>query len=44
VETERRGRWTVYRPRADRVMLLAESIRAVGDHLPRMDGAYSSAA
>jgi ArsR family transcriptional regulator len=44
VETERRGRWTVYRPRADRVMLLADSIRAVGDHLPRMEGAYSSAA
>jgi ArsR family transcriptional regulator, arsenate/arsenite/antimonite-responsive transcriptional repressor len=30
VETERRGRWIVYRPRPDRVALLAESLRSVG--------------
>jgi ArsR family transcriptional regulator len=30
VETERRGRWTVYRPRPDRVAQLAEALRTVG--------------
>ena len=30
VETERRGRWTVYRPCPERVALLAEALRAVG--------------
>jgi len=30
VETERRGRWTVYRPRPEEVALLAESLRAMG--------------
>jgi len=30
VETERRGRWTVYRPRPERVALVAESLRTVG--------------
>jgi DNA-binding transcriptional ArsR family regulator len=37
VEPERRGRWTVYRPRADRVALVAESLRTVGSHLPKTD-------
>ena len=30
VETERRGRWTVYRPCPERVAMVAESLRAVG--------------
>ena len=34
VETERRGRWTVYRPRPDRVALLAEALRTVGTARP----------
>jgi DNA-binding transcriptional ArsR family regulator len=34
VEPERRGRWTVYRPRADRVALMAAALGAVGEHLP----------
>jgi len=34
VEVERRGRWTVYRPRAERVVLLAESLRSVGTSRP----------
>jgi ArsR family transcriptional regulator, arsenate/arsenite/antimonite-responsive transcriptional repressor len=37
VEPERRGRWTVYRPRADRVALVADSLCAVGSHLPGTD-------
>ncbi len=44
VETERRGRWTVYRPRPDRVTLLAESLRAVGTHRPFPGGSSLSAA
>lgn len=43
VETERRGRWTVYRPRADQVTLVAESLRAVGSRLPGMNAARSAA-
>ena len=36
VETERRGRWTVYRPRPERVAMVAESLRTVGTtrHFP----------
>ena len=36
VETERRGRWTVYRPCQERVTLVAEALRTVGSsrHLP----------
>jgi ArsR family transcriptional regulator, arsenate/arsenite/antimonite-responsive transcriptional repressor len=44
VETERRGRWTVYRPRAERVALLAESLGAVGSRLPGEAGELSPAA
>ena len=44
VEVERRGRWTVYRPRAERVVLLAESLRSVGTSLPLSADPGSSAA
>jgi ArsR family transcriptional regulator len=44
VEPERRGRWTVYRPRADRVALMAESLRTVGSHLPGTDAELLPAA
>src|SRR5262249_1027697 len=44
VEPERRGRWTVYRPRADRVALGAESLLAGGSHLPGTDAELAPAA